>query len=151
MLSNTLIFFLVFTISISSFAGFDQVANADHQPKFFICHVLSNGSDEVSIIKVDIHSVDRHIAHGDHFDCEMPPTDDDFDDDGLTDDKDNCPHVPNPDQADADGNGVGDACEDDATDTDGDGIPDNTDNCPTISNPDQADADGNGVGDACED
>ena len=29
----------------------------------------------------------------------------------LVNNRDNCPHVSNPDQADTDGNGVGDACE----------------------------------------
>ena len=35
----------------------------------------------------------------------------DFDSDGITDFPDNCPEVPNPDQTDSDGNGIGDACE----------------------------------------
>jgi Tol biopolymer transport system component len=35
----------------------------------------------------------------------------DRDGDGVSDDKDNCPDVPNPDQADSNANGVGDACE----------------------------------------
>ncbi len=34
----------------------------------------------------------------------------DSDGDGIPDDVDNCPFTPNPDQADADGDGVGDAC-----------------------------------------
>ncbi len=38
-----------------------------------------------------------------------PPVD--TDEDGFPDDNDNCPFVPNPDQRDADGNLVGDACE----------------------------------------
>jgi hypothetical protein len=38
------------------------------------------------------------------------PTCQDVDDDSLPDGIDNCPEVPNPDQADADGDGVGDAC-----------------------------------------
>ena len=35
----------------------------------------------------------------------------DHDDDGVVDDQDNCPDVPNSDQWDTDGNGTGDACD----------------------------------------
>ncbi len=72
----------------------------------------------------------------------------DADGDGIPDEQDNCPDVPNPDQADLDGDGVGDACDDDI---DGDGILNEDDNCPTTPNPDQADLDGDGVGDVCDD
>lgn len=75
----------------------------------------------------------------------------DTDFDGVVDGSDNCPDVFNPDQADTDGNGVGDACEPPPpADADGDGVPDDTDNCPTTPNADQADSDGNGIGDACD-
>jgi hypothetical protein len=81
----------------------------------------------------------------------------DTDLDGIDNADDNCPNVANPDQADADHDHRGDAC-DPCTDTDGDGFgdpgfPANTcpvDNCPTVSNPTQADADGDGIGDACD-
>ncbi|GAA6138994.1 hypothetical protein NBRC116583_27410 [Arenicella sp. 4NH20-0111] len=48
---------------------------------------------------------------------------DDFDrdGDGVLDPLDNCPDDPNPNQADFEGDGVGDACD---SDTDGDGLPD---------------------------
>ena len=59
----------------------------------------------------------------------------DDDNDGLCSTEDNCPDVPNPDQADADGDGVGDAC----------------DNCLNEPNPDQVDDDADNVGDACDD
>ena len=58
--------------------------------------------------------------------------DEDLDD--LCGNEDNCPDVPNPDQADQDGDGLGDAC----------------DNCPDVPNPDQLDEDGDGRGDVCE-
>lgn len=76
----------------------------------------------------------------------------DSDQDGVPDASDNCPNVPNPDQQDSLGNGVGDACRpiSDSADFDGDGFPDEQDNCPNTPNPDQADLDGDGIGDACD-
>jgi hypothetical protein len=82
----------------------------------------------------------------------------DTDGDGYLDYEDNCPTVWNPDQEDADGDGIGDSC-DVCTDLDDDGygdpgFPANTcelDNCPSIANADQADADGDGIGDVCDD
>ena len=76
----------------------------------------------------------------------------DTDGDGIPDTEDNCPTVPNADQADTDGDGIGDACDttNPPADTDGDGVIDTEDNCPTVPNPDQADSDGDGIGDACD-
>ena len=79
---------------------------------------------------------------------EIPPVDEDADDDGILDADDNCPTTPNTDQADGDGDGIGDACDDDL---DNDGVPNADDNCPTTPNTDQADGDGDGIGDACDD
>lgn len=73
------------------------------------------------------------------------PADDDAD--GIENEMDNCPRFANPDQADADGDGIGDACE---ADTDRDGVIDDHDNCPTMVNPDQADGNEDGIGDVCE-
>ncbi|MCU0224454.1 MAG: thrombospondin type 3 repeat-containing protein [Acidobacteria bacterium] len=74
----------------------------------------------------------------------------DRDGDGVANGQDNCPTVFNPDQADADSDGTGDACEDCVLDTDGDLVCDAIDNCPLSPNPDQADADGDLAGDACD-
>ena len=72
----------------------------------------------------------------------------DTDGDGVANHLDNCATVANPDQADANGDGRGDACE--VPDTDGDGRIDTLDNCPAVRNADQADQDGDDIGDTCD-
>jgi hypothetical protein len=57
--------------------------------------------------------------------------DEDSDDDGVLDGVDNCRLVVNPDQADVDEDGIGDACVP-PPDEDGDGVPDDVDNCPGV-------------------
>ena len=71
----------------------------------------------------------------------------DTDGDGVPDSSDNCPGAANADQADADGDGLGDACD---PDTDGDGVANASDNCPSVANSGQVDIDGDGLGDACD-
>jgi hypothetical protein len=66
----------------------------------------------------------------------------DIDRDGVPNEDDNCPTIPNPDQADSEvdesgaevGDGFGDAC----------------DNCPFVINPLQLDPDDDGFGEACD-
>lgn len=81
--------------------------------------------------------------------CGCGSADHDADADGVADCDDNCPSVANPDQADVDADGVGDACTP-PRDRDGDGVPDVEDNCPTIAGADQKDRDFDGVGDLCD-
>jgi hypothetical protein len=105
----------------------------------------------------------------------------DSDGDGIPDDlPDNCPDVPNRSQSDFDDDGLGNACDTDASGQDADGdtiddrldmcfgersgtnedgdtypavmwqIVDDCDSCPAVPNPEQRNADGDDIGDVCE-
>jgi hypothetical protein len=96
---------------------------------------------------------------------------DDYDDDGIEDNSDNCPFEANPDQADDDGDGWGNACDNCPSftnalqedidgdllgdgcddDMDGDSILNENDICPSNPDPYQKDTDMDGLGDACDD
>jgi hypothetical protein len=77
----------------------------------------------------------------------------DGDGDTVLDPDDNCPADPNTDQADCDGDGVGDVCDpgSEGPDEDGDRVADACDNCPSKANPEQANTrDEDEVGDDCD-
>ncbi len=82
----------------------------------------------------------------------------DADGDGLADTEDNCPNLFNPDQADCDGQGMGDACalaSGQAQDCNGNFLPDPCDtfvDCNANDVPDECEPDcqGNGIADACD-
>ncbi|MEY2516110.1 MAG: hypothetical protein QOJ89_3468 [bacterium] len=71
----------------------------------------------------------------------------DPDADGVLDGSDNCPDDANVEQANLDGDALGDACD---PDRDGDGLANGADNCPNVANAGQANVDGDALGDACD-
>ncbi|MEA3191060.1 MAG: hypothetical protein QOD77_1642 [Thermoplasmata archaeon] len=73
--------------------------------------------------------------------------DKDTDSDLHVDSMDNCVLTTNADQADQDGDGLGDACD---PDRDGDFFADPLDNCRDVANAGQSDLDNDSVGDACD-
>jgi hypothetical protein len=139
----------------STFAS-DQNANALRWGTCYSFRFDANAPPNTGLITLDTFKVvGTHQVTADMPGTPPPPVDSDGD--GVFDHLDNCPAVSNANQANADGDATGDAC-DPCTDTDGDGFgnpgfPNNscaTDNCPTTSNANQADFDGDTMGDACD-
>ncbi|XP_072023180.1 uncharacterized protein [Amphiura filiformis] len=90
-------------------------------------------------------------------DGEGDECDDDDDNDGISDEPDKCPFIPDANQENRDGDRFGDACDNcpgdvntDQADADNDNVGDACDNCVNDGNPDQSDSDGDGYGDACD-
>ena len=77
-----------------------------------------------------------------------PAPGEDADGDTVANSGDNCVDVANLDQTDTDGDGMGDACDDN---DDNDSHLDVSDNCPLVSNKGQLDRDNDGIGNACDD
>lgn len=114
---------------------------------------MTSGSVVIETITIDITNPSNSSEHyRQTFDVST-----DSDDDGILDDNDNCPFVPNPDQLDTEQDGLGDVCDNcpltpnpDQTDVDGDGRGDGCDNCPQEFNEDQTNSDLDELGDACD-
>jgi hypothetical protein len=79
--------------------------------------------------------------------CRDSTEDTDDDNDTVADGSDNCQTVANLNQANQDGDALGDACD---NDNDNDTVGDGSDNCPTTSNTNQTNTDGDAQGDACD-
>jgi hypothetical protein len=100
--------------------------------------VTDNGYDVTLALRFDTGPLDDGemsdaVCYNTRWGYALACSDEDMD--GVCVPEDNCPTVPNPDQADADGDGLGDAC----------------DNCPALANPEQEDVDEDGIGDLCDD
>jgi hypothetical protein len=96
---------------------------------------MCGGEGEVSGTIWENRTVTLHVFPGPN----------DADADGVDNGFDNCPSVPNRDQADFDEDGTGDKCDDD----DGDGVPYSEDICP-VEDASGFDADANGCIDTAE-
>ncbi len=147
--------------------GCDELANRA-AVRGFSCSDEDDDNDGVSDVDEaddgtdprDTDSDDDGLSDGDEKALGSNPLSVDSDEDGVNDPEDNCPVDANADQADADQDGVGAACDEDdqvaVLDADNDGVPDQADNCPNAFNPAQTNTDGSSqtgdaLGDACDD
>ncbi len=129
-------------------------SQADNQ--FVSAHSISLQnleSNTLYYLQVDAFNILGEITNSEIVNFKTAHPDNDFDNDGVLNDVDNCPVTPNPDQIDSDNDGLGDECDlpdPPDNDFDNDGILDDIDNCPIDANPDQLDSDGDGAGDVCD-
>jgi uncharacterized delta-60 repeat protein len=104
----------------------------EEEVETFIVEITTNESDiTIPVSQIEGLIIDNDAANGS-----------DSDNDGVLDAVDNCPATANADQADLDGDGIGDLCD---TDDDGDGVPDTEDTFPRDDSED-TDTDGDGTG-----
>ena len=110
-------------------------------PELCVPHGGAYACEQAAPLPADARPGDAAVADarpGDALPADAAPGADasnaDTDGDGIPDAHDNCPTVPNPDQANEDGDRFGDVC----------------DPCPIIADDAPADTDGDGVADACD-
>ncbi len=109
-------------------------------------NVFAVGSNGIILRYIDDFDNDGILNESDNCPYHFNPAQADADSDSVGDICDNCLTTPNPDQADFNVDGVGDACEDSDNDT----INDDLDNCPSLYNLEQTDKDADGFGDVCD-
>jgi hypothetical protein len=133
------------SVAVESSADGEELVldeNTDFTGKDYTDFLLTPSNIEVGDIEIEFLKVGNSTDTGDvDKDCRGK-----YRLDGYLGAEDNCPNLFNPSQIDANGDGVGDDCED----YDGDKVVNACDNCSTRSNADQQDADENGRGDACD-
>ncbi|MDB4324707.1 thrombospondin type 3 repeat-containing protein [bacterium] len=136
--------FLATGVKMGSTVLWDQIGGGSYGPRddgWFL--------DDVTVTRTLTEAATLLVDSSDNSGL---PGIEDTDSDGVF--CDNCPEVSNPDQADQDGDLIGDACDDcpgdPRNDSDDDGICCPADICCQAWDPDQADTDDDGRGDACD-
>ena len=148
--------FVAVATSAGGWAWAVQLSNSNNNPvESYARAIDSTGSGDL-MVAGDIQEVSSlgldELTHSDGRDIFVAKMSADQDRDEVTDNRDNCPSVFNLNQADLDGDGSGDLCD---NDDDGDTIVDASDSCPMgsiswLSNS-TTDHDGDGCKDADED
>jgi hypothetical protein len=115
-------------------ANADQ-ADVDGDGAGDVCDAQDNGDGDGDGVENHADDCPAEAGPADNGGCPLPPPAD-TDGDGTADVDDNCPELTNVDQADADGDGAGDACDaQDNRDSDGDGVENHADDCPAEAGP----------------
>jgi LAS superfamily LD-carboxypeptidase LdcB len=93
-----------------------EIVCSEQVPRIFLWNRQYGGTRTIGERCAELQVPEGYVDPGASPSPSLDPLRDE-DGDGLTNDTDNCPLVANPDQSDSDANGVGDACEPEATPT----------------------------------